>query len=51
MDLVTIRSPGNENDIYDYIAIQLMSSGLSGAPLVMVIVSSRKTLLAMSFFT
>ena len=51
MDIVTIRSPGNENDIYDYIAIQLMSSGMGGTPLVLAIVSSRKSLLVMSFFT
>ena len=38
-----MRSPSGADDLYDYMAVQLMSSGMDGPPLVMVIISSRES--------
>jgi len=41
IDILTVRSPSGPNDLFDYLAFQLMSSGMEdGPPLLMVIISS-----------
>ncbi|XP_063675788.1 uncharacterized protein LOC134812333 [Bolinopsis microptera] len=41
IDIITVRSPSGPNDLFDYMAFQLMASGMpDGPPLLMVIISS-----------